>query len=122
MFYKKVYLAPSDVHGIWLFAGEAIKKWETVWIPSEVFTLHIPQDAYDALPKEDQEVIAHYGYFHKEQKIWHFSAENARYINHSVQPTIGIVVENDWVMALVDIEPGQELTQNYQDFEELRDL
>ncbi|MCA9351834.1 SET domain-containing protein [Patescibacteria group bacterium] len=122
MFLKKTYLEKSNIHGIGLFAGENIQKGEIIWIPSDLFTLHIPEDKFKGLDISDQDIIRHYGYFHKEMNVWHFASDNSRFINHSVNPTIVRTKTGDGVQALVDIVRGDELTQNYSDFEDLRDV
>jgi len=122
MFLKKTYLDKSDTHGIGLFAGENIQRGEVIWTPSEIFTLHISEKEFEKLNPSDQDTIRHYGYFHKDMKTWHFGSDNSRFINHSLNPTIIRTNKGDGVQALVSISKGSELTQNYRDFEELRDF
>lgn len=122
MFLKKTYLNKSIIHGIGLFADEDILKGEIIWTPSDIFTLHIDKNDFEELHESDKSMVRHYGYFHKEMGIWHFGSDNSRFINHSKDPTITRTDTGDGVQALRDILKGDELTQNYTDFEELRDL
>ncbi len=122
MFLQKTHVAPSWIHGLGLFAAEPIKAGEPIRIPSPALTLHWSQDDFLSLPQEDRKVIAHYGYFHKEQSMWHFSAEDIRYVNHSTTPTVGRIVDSDGVYALADMSEWTEITQNYADCEEVRNF
>jgi SET domain-containing protein len=119
MFLKKTYISPSSIHGLGLFAAEPIQAGEQIRMPSSNLTLHWSHEEFELLPEDDRRIISHYGYFHKEHRVRHLSADDSRYINHSATPTIE-VTPDDGVRAIGDIPPGTELTQNYSDFEEIR--
>lgn len=121
MFLKKCILDKSHIHGVGLFANENIKKGEIIWLPSNTLTFHFTESGLASLHPQEQEMVRHYGYFHKDKRIWHLSAEDSRYINHSDTPNIERTTNtDDGVQAIRDIKKGEELTQNYRDFEELR--
>ncbi len=122
MFLKSYYLGKSEIHGIGIFANEDIKEGEIIWTPSKEFTYHFDEKQLISLPKSDQDMVRHYGYFHKDLRVWHFSAEDSRYINHSKNPTVKRTVVGDGIFAIRDIQIGEELTQDYEDFEELRSI
>ncbi len=119
MFFKQVQLKQSPIHGVGLFAAEHIANGEVVWIPSRPLNWEYTQGQFLSLPPQDREVVRHYGYSHKNKGVWCFSAEDARYINHSENPN---VVRNDkeGVTTLRRIEKGEEILQDYRDFEILR--
>lgn len=121
MFVKQYRLGESDIHGIGIFADQDIHEGELIWIPTDAFTVRITEDDLRKMSGQDQETIRHYGYFHKERKVWCFSGDDSRFINHSVNPTVErLDPESDGVKAKRNIKRGEELTQDYRDFEELR--
>ena len=120
MFYKKTYLDKSNTHGIGLFAGEEIKKEDIIWMPTKEFISLFSQEELDALDSSDKQMVQHYGYFHKENNEWHFAGDNSRFINHSTESNIIRTDNTDGVRAVRDIDTGEELLQNYSDFEDLR--
>ncbi|MDQ5971222.1 MAG: uncharacterized protein QG566_168 [Patescibacteria group bacterium] len=123
MFLKKCYLDKSPIHGIGLFAGEDIKMGQNIWLPSHQLTFHFNDSELKTLPSQEIRIVKHYGYLHKKTNIWHFCSEDSRYINHSENPNTYLTPENtDGFMAKKDIKKDEELTQDYRDFEELRDF
>ena len=120
MFLKKYYLSKSKIHGIGLFAGENIEKGRIIWTPSKMLSFRFTNEQLQKLPLQEQETIRHYGYFHKFHRIWHFSSEDSRHINHSRNPNAEKLSNGDGVRAKNKIKKGEEITQDYNDFEELR--
>ena len=123
MFLKKCYLDKSPIHGIGLFAGEDIKMGQNIWLPSHQLTFHFDDSELKTLPSQEVKIVKHYGYLNKKTGIWHFSSEDSRYVNHSENPNVS-KTPNDThgISAMRDIKTGEEITQNYSDFEILRSL
>ncbi len=92
---KKVYVDESKIHGKGLFAKKIIKQGETIGRikpnPSEEDGLHV---------------------------LWVSESEGhkvkgpLKYINHSPKPNACYYVDLT-VVALQDIDPGDEITHNY---------
>jgi SET domain-containing protein len=118
MFHFKTKLRESPHHGIGIFADEFIPADSLLWTPSSSLSLHWTEEEFNALPQSDQEIISHYGYFHKEFKIWHLAADDSRYVNHSKNPTVTVSDDNWGLKTLKDLNPGDEITQDYNDFED----
>lgn len=117
MFYFRTKLKQSPNHGIGIYADEDIPKDALIWNPSPALSLHWSEEEFNNLPEDDKRVIAHYGYFHKEHKIWHLAADDSRYVNHSKTPT-STVSDDSWgLKAITDLKQGDEITQDYNDFE-----
>jgi SET domain-containing protein len=118
MFYFKTTLKESPNHGIGIFADEDIPINTLIWSPSPALSLHYSEEEFEKLSSEDKKVITHYGYFHRKNKVWHLAADDSRYVNHSKNPT-SVVTKDGWgLQALTNIKKGEEITQNYLDFEE----
>jgi SET domain-containing protein len=118
MFHYKTKLKESNNHGIGLFADENIPADVILWNPSPALTLHFSTEEFNSLPESDQKIITHYGYFHKEFNVWHLAADDSRYINHSKNPTVGISPDGWGLKTLIELKSGDEITQNYSDFED----
>ncbi len=123
MFYTKYYLDISSIHGIGLFAGEDIGMGEIIWVPSNEFTLNFTEKELELLHSHKVQVIKHYGYLCKRTGVWNYSSEDSRYINHSENPNVELTPCNilkNGIWANKKIKKGEEITQDYSDFEELR--
>jgi len=56
--------------------------------------------------------------------MWHVDFDVSKFINHSYQPTVSQDKQHDeaYLVATRDIKKGEELTQNYLEFETSEDL
>jgi SET domain-containing protein len=119
MFYYKTKLKESNHHGIGIFADEHIPAETVLWVPSPALSLHYSEDEFNTLSENEKQTISHYGYFHKEFKVWHLAADDSRYINHSKNPNV-TVTEDGWgLKTLIDLKLGDEIVQDYNDFEDI---
>jgi SET domain-containing protein len=112
-----------DKSGIGLFTAEFIKNGKVVIVPS-TFGLDIELDEkdLDKLHKEEKEVILHYGFKNKFNNKFHLNFGNERFINHSKNGNLKLDEETQGLFATRDIEAGEELTQDYSEFEKLREV
>ena len=122
MFYIKTKLQKSSVHGIGLFADEHVAKGKMVWKPSKSLTLSYPVADFKKLPSQDRKIIAHYGCFNSMKNEWCLFADDIRFLNHSELPNIGISKNGSDLKSLRNIKKGEELLQNYADFEDEKSL
>lgn len=94
---KKVYIKESNIHGLGLFAKNRIRQGEVIGAinptPVEINGPHVLW------------VTEHEG---------HMVDGPLRYINHSVDPN-ACYYDDLTVVALQDIQPGDEITHNYGD-------
>ncbi len=119
----KTFLDKSQVHGIGLFCSEDVKKGNIIYKPNENLDLKLQKKEFDALEKEEQDYILHYGYRNKEE--YHLSFDNIRFCNHSrnCNNISKKVTGNSFTLyAICNIKKGEELLQNYSEFEELRQI
>ena len=119
MFYVKTKLKESKIHGIGLFADQDIKKNAPVYTTNESLNLRLSEKEFSRLPEDEKSTIRHYGYFDNNNNTWNLCFDNIRFCNHSVEGNIAL--REGKVVALRDIKNGEELTQNYGDFELLRE-
>ncbi len=119
----KYKLDTSKLHGIGLFAAENVQKGQLVYTASPVLDLNITQEQFDALNESEQQEIRWWG-FEVEPGIWHVDFDVSKFINHSYDSTVtqDQHTKEAHLIAVRDIEAGEELTQNYLEFESAEDL
>ncbi len=124
MLHVKYLLNKSDKHGIGLFAGEDIKKNTVVYTASPLLDVNITQDAFDSLSENEKVEIKYWGFFDEFSKKWHVDFDVSRFINHSMNASLTQdPSRNDaYLLTTRDVTIGEELTQNYLEFETKEDL
>ncbi|MDP3881956.1 MAG: SET domain-containing protein [Nanoarchaeota archaeon] len=118
MFHVKTSVKPSPIHGLGLFADQNIKKGEIIYEPDPALDLLLTQDEFNQLPPTERSHISHYGYFDKKLKKWHLAHDDIRFCNH--KKASNLTLKDGKLIAKKDIKKGEELTQDYNEFEELR--
>lgn len=119
MFKIKTKIKKSSIHDMGLFADENISAGQEIYIIEESLDLLVPTNKFDILPKESREFISHYGYLDKNKNMYHLSYDNIRFCNHSKDANL--TLKDKTLISKRDIENGEELTQDYREFETLRD-
>ena len=110
MLLVKTKLGQSKIHGIGLFADELIPMGRIIFKEDE-YTRIITVDEYENMPPLQRMFIDRYSYFNN--GVYKCSLDNDRFMNHSDTPnTIDI---DDVTIANYDIQPGDEITCNYND-------
>lgn len=109
------YVAPSTISGLGLFAAGSIRKGTRIyrWDPSFGWTA-TPEE-FAALPGVTKEFVERYGWRDRETGMWRASIDNSRFLNHSITPNTAHDANGQY--ALQDILPGEEITENYADFD-----
>lgn len=122
MLYVKTLIKLSPIHGIGHFAAEDIPKGTLISRYEEGVDIFLTKERYEALPKTAQEFFDHYGYWSNELNGYVCLADNHRFTNHSLTPTVGTIGAKEGDdgddIALRDISSGEELTVDYRVFGE----
>lgn len=110
---------PSPVHGTGVFAREPIKAGTKVWtFDREMQVCGLADLA--ALPQDRLQFALHGGYYHALARKFVWYEDGMQFVNHAEpgRDNIGIrewtPLEDDNCTALRDIEPGEELLEDYQ--------
>ena len=114
-------IAPSQIHGIGVFALEPVAKGQAVWQFQQGLDMEFSPDIVDGLPAHVQTFFSHYGYLDRQVKRIILCFDDARFVNHSDDPNVATDYAQDPYgldVALRDISPGEELTMDYAGFEE----
>lgn len=124
MIHIKYNLAASNKHGIGLFADQEIKKGEVIYTASPILDLNITQEQFDSLNDSEKQEVLWWGFFDEPSQKWHVDFDVSKFINHSYEATVTQDGEHDeaYLVAVRDIVIGEELTQNYLEFESEEDL
>ena len=117
-------LKSSGLHGVGLFADEDIKKGQLVYTASPLLDLNITQEQFDRLDQKEKDEVLWWGFFDQPSKMWHVDFDVSKFINHSSDATVTQDENHDeaYLIAVRDIKSGEELTQNYLEFETQEDL
>jgi SET domain-containing protein len=117
-------LKTSDLHGVGLFADENIKQGQLIYTASPLLDLNITQEQFDSLDQKEKDEILWWGFFDQPSQMWHVDFDVSKFINHSDHATVTQDENHDeaYLVATRDIKSGEELTQNYLEFEAQEDL
>jgi hypothetical protein len=113
MLLVKTYLDRSPIHGLGVFASEAIRKGTKIWRFVDGFDRVYSPEAFARLPKPAQDFIQHYGYQVDGEIL--LTVDNDHHMNHSDDANTCWRV--DHIVAKRDIALGEEITNNYRLFD-----
>ena len=107
------YLDKSKIQGVGVFAKENVKKGQKIKEVRPEFEIEFNQDNLPRMPLSLAKFIDTHSY-EKElgSKILVMGIDNEKYLNHSIDPSV-----DDDGIALKDINIGDEITINYNDFD-----
>ena len=117
-------LDKSNKHGVGLFAQQDIKKGEVIYTASPLLDLNITQEQFDSLKEKERQEVLWWGFFDEPSQKWHVDFDVSKFINHCYEATVtqDDKYEEAYLVAARDITAGEELTQNYLEFETEDDL
>ncbi len=123
MLLVKTKVGPSAIEGVGLFADEFILKGTRYWELVPGFDHILTDEELAALPQPAREYWKHYAYKSKDIGKWILCGDNTRFMNHSAKnPAVTNYDEKKngerVAFAARDIQPGEELTVDYRDFDE----
>ena len=117
-------LKESDKHGIGLFAAENLQKGAVVYTASPVLDLNITKEQFDALDEREKKEMRWWGFWDAPHNVWHVDFDVSKFINHSTEGTVtqNAAHQDAYLVTTRDVQAGEELTQNYLEFESAEDL
>jgi hypothetical protein len=110
------YVAPSALEGVGVFAAEPIRGGAVISRFDPEFDRLIETEKYLASPPYLKSLLDRYAFPHPDHpEFIVYEVDNSRFMNHSESPNTDF---SNFAAgaALRDIEPGEELTCNYNDF------
>ncbi len=124
MIHIQYKLDKSNHHGIGLFADEDILEGQLIYTASPLLDTNITQEQFDSLSESEKEEFHWWGFFDEPTQRWHVDFDVSKFINHSFEPTVSQDKDHTqaYLVATRNIRGGEELTQNYLEFESEEDL
>jgi len=117
LFRTEVKVATDSRMSLGLFATEFIPKDSVVWKFVEGVDIKVSIDEVEQMSEAQQEYFNKYAWI--EGDYYYASCDHTNFVNHSYQPNLKNV--NEIIIALRDIKPGEELFENYAEFDDCFD-
>lgn len=121
MLLVKTKIGESSISGIGLFAAEFIAKGTQVWIYREGFDVCVPDGYPEQLPEPAKTFFLKYAYQNPDTKQYVLCSDDARFFNHADAPNVECIYDENGAyiadVAVRDIQPGEELTIDYREFD-----
>lgn len=124
MLHIQYKLGPSTHHGIGLIADQDIFKGDIIYTASPKLDLNISSEVFESLDQKEKDEICYWGFWIEKDKVWHVDFDMSKFLNHSfsANTTQDFSKPDAYLVATRDIKKGEELTQNYLEFESKDDL
>lgn len=126
MYLVQVTVKESPIEGKGVFTLQDIKVGDVVWKFDSSHDQTMIRAEFDALDKKEKEALRRVAYLSKDTGRWVYPPENdpALYTNHSKENNLsatinGSISEEPIFVANRDIASGEELTNNYYEFDDL---
>ena len=117
LFKTEVKVATDPRMGLGLFATEFIPKDSIVWEFVEGVDIKVSVDRVEQMSEAQQEYFEKYAWI--EDDYYYSSCDLTNFVNHSYQPNLKII--DEIMISLRDIHPGEELFENYAEFDDCFD-
>jgi uncharacterized protein len=118
MLLVKTKIGTSKIAGIGLFADQFISKGMPVWKLMSGFDIEIAKNDLLKIPELARQQFLNYAYLNSKKGVYILCFDDARFFNHSENPNVTSQQDDDIVdIAIRDINIGEELTQNYSNFD-----
>ena len=117
LFRTEVKVATDPRMGLGLFATEFIPKDSIVWEFVEGVDIKVSVDRVEQMSEAQQEYFEKYAWV--EDDYYYSSCDLTNFVNHSYQPNLKII--DEIMISLRDIYPGEELFENYAEFDDCFD-
>ena len=119
-------MSESKIDGKGVFAIEGISKDEIVWMFKDDFDQSLSNEEFQELPQTEKDYLSRTAYLSPWSKQWIFppKGDPAEYTNHSLDNSLSVkfdraVSPEPFFIANQNISAGDELTNNYHEFDEI---
>lgn len=116
MFTVKTYIDKSTINGMGVMAAEPIAKGTIIWKFQEHIDSVITNEQFETLPPLAKEFVLHYGYYREVEGGFILCGDNSKFTNHADNPNTEM--DELHTIALRDIRTGEEITEDYYNFDE----
>ena len=115
MLYVQAKAGPSPIHGLGLIAAEFIPAGAVVWRFQPGFDVILSTEDISRLAPAAQKQVQNYAYACPFTRRFILSSDDDRFTNHSDTPNT--YFEAGCTRARRNIQPGDEITANYREFD-----
>ncbi len=112
----------SPIHGIGLFTKQNVKMGELIARASPQLDVDVSALIFDSLDSKEQAEILYWGFYDPLRDTYHVAFDKIKFLNHSQNGNVTENMKTYDIFAVRDIKSGEELTQNYLEFEGAEDL
>jgi hypothetical protein len=106
---------PSRIQGTGLIAREPIPKNTLIWVLRPGFDVELTKEEFDELSPVARGQVARYTYTDISTGKRVLCSDDAKYMNHADTPNTR--TEGRETTAIAEIQPGEEITCNYFEFD-----
>lgn len=118
----RTYLDRSPIHGIGVFASEAVPAGTVVWVFAPSVDRVLRTQDVAALPLSAREQVEKYAYLDMRTGELILCGDDARFFNHADVPNVIDDADDPYrCIAARDIMPGEELLCDYREFDRSAD-
>lgn len=126
MYTVPVEVAKSEIDGNGVFAKANIAEGTTVWMYKAGYDIALTPEEYASLTDSEKASIEKTAYLSPWSGLWVFPPMNdpAQYTNHSPRNNLSVAFDSKvstepYFLANKNIEAGDELTNNYHEFDKI---
>lgn len=114
----------SMIHGVGMFTKQFIGKGELIAKASPLLDVDITKEEFDSLEDREKAEIMYWGFYDAPRGYYHVDFDNTKFVNHDFNGNITQDPDHleMYLVASRDIEAGEELLQNYLEFETPEEL
>lgn len=120
----KTKVLPSKIQGLGLFANEFIPKGTMIWKFLPGFDQRFTHEQVTGFPEIVKKYLVRHASFRK-SGLYLLCADEGNYFNHSEAPNVHSIEKDGEeempVYAVRDIQSGEELTEDYGEYDEVDD-
>lgn len=106
-------VGPRLIHGNGLIAQQFIARGTRVSEFRPELDVLIPDAVFQSLPASTQEQVYYWSYCHAATGTYVMSSDDDRFTNHSPAPNTKVA--GNYTVAVCDIHPGEEITNDYEE-------
>ncbi len=122
MLLVKTRLGMSPIEGIGVFADEFIPRGTPTWKFTPGLDQLLSREVVEAIAEPMKSALLRYSYLDRKTGLYIYCLDNARFVNHADDantrgdyPDSANIFGQD--IATRDIQPGEEITCNYAEFD-----
>lgn len=116
MFLVPTFLAPSEIHGMGVFAARDIPADTRIWTFTDGVDWRLSPDDMARIPQAFQAALRAWCYLDADSGCYVLCGDNGKFMNHSFDPNCADP-DGAYTVTLRRVAAGEELTCDYRSFD-----